>query len=77
MACAIPPAVPELVLAFSDTQPRSFGHLADDFWLSLAQLSLLPCQALRFPAYAVGVHDQRASHCPAKVETMLEKNVDL
>ena len=68
MAGAVPPAVPELVLALSDPQPGAFGHLTDDLRLSLAQLRLLPRQALCLPANTVGVHDQWAAHCPAKEE---------
>lgn len=67
VAGAVPPAVPKLVLALPDAQPGSFGHLADNLWLSLAQLSLLPRQTLRLPAYAVGVHHQRTAHRPRKV----------
>lgn len=68
VAGAVPPAVPELVLALPDTQPGPFGHLADNLWLSLAQFSLLPRQTLRLPANAVGVHHQWAAHRPGKVE---------
>lgn len=68
VAGAVPPAVPELVLALPDAQPGSFGHLADDLRLGLAQLGLLPRQALCLPANAVGVHDQRTAHRPGKAE---------
>lgn len=64
VAGAVPPAVPELVLALPDAQPSSFGHLVDDLGLSLAQLSLFPRQALCLPANAVGVHDQWTAHRP-------------
>lgn len=67
VASAVPPTVPELVLALPDAQPRPFGHLTDNLWLSLAQLSLLPRQTLRLPANAVRVHHQRTAHCPRKV----------
>lgn len=73
VAGAVPPAVPELVLALLDTQPGPFSHFADNLWLSLAQLSLLPCQTLRLPANAVGVHHQRTAHRPGKVSTISEK----
>lgn len=68
MAGAVPPAVPELILALPDAQPGSFGNLTDDLWLSLAQLSLLPCQTLCLSANTVGVHHQRTAHCPRKYE---------
>lgn len=67
VARAVPPTVPELVLALPDAQPGPFSHLTDNFWLSLAQLSLLPCQTLCLPANAVGVHHQRTAHRPGKV----------
>ncbi len=73
VASAVPPAVPELVLALPDAQPGSFGHLTDNLWLSLAQLSLLAGKTLRLPANAVGVHHQRTAHRPRKIETMLQK----
>lgn len=66
VASAVPPAVPELVLALPDAKPGSFGHLADDLRLSLAQLGLLPRQTLRLPADAVGVHHQWTAHRPGK-----------
>ncbi|TNN88774.1 hypothetical protein EYF80_001106 [Liparis tanakae] len=66
VASAVPPAIPELVLALPDAQPGSFGHLTDDLRLSLAQLGLLPSQTLRLPANAVGVHYQRTAHRPGK-----------
>lgn len=67
VACAVPPAVPELVLALPDAQPGPFGHLTDNLRLRLAQLGLLPSQTLRFSANAVGIHHQRTAHRPAKV----------
>lgn len=70
---AVPPPVPELVLALPDAQLGSFGYLTDNLWLSLAQLSLLTRQTFRLPAYAVRVHHQRTAHRPTKVYTMLEK----
>jgi len=73
VASAVPPAIPELVLALPDAQPGSFGHLTDDLWLSLAQIGLLPSQALRLPANAVGVHYQRTAHRPGKVEKCQRK----
>lgn len=64
VACAVPPPVPELVLALPDAQPGSFGYLTDNLRLGLAQLSLLTCQTFRLPAYAVRVHHQRTAHRP-------------
>lgn len=66
VAGAVPAPVPELVLALPDAEPGPFGHFTDNFWLGLAQLSLLPRQTFRLPADAVGIHDQRTAHCPAK-----------
>lgn len=73
VASAVPAAVSELVLALPDAQPCSFGHLTDNLWLSLAQLSLLPCQTLRLPANAVGVHHQRTADRPGKDTKMLDR----
>lgn len=56
VAGAVPPPVPELVLALPDAQPGSFGYLTDNLRLGLAQLRLLARQALCLPAYAVRVH---------------------
>lgn len=69
VAGAVPPAVPELVLALPDAQPGAFGHLADNLWLGLAELRLLPRQALCLSAYAVGVHHQRTADRPAGGKT--------
>lgn len=66
VAGAVPPAVPELVLALPDAQSGPFGHFADDLRLVLAQLGLLPGQPPRLPADAVRVHDQRTAHSPAR-----------
>lgn len=66
MAGAVPPAVPELVLALPDSQSGPFGHFADDLRLVLAQLGLLPGQPPRLPADAIRVHDQRTAHGPAR-----------
>lgn len=67
LAGAVPPAVPELVLALPDAEPRSFGHLADYLRLSLAELGLLPRQTLCLSANAVGVHHQRTADRPGEV----------
>lgn len=75
VAGAVPSPVPELVLALPNAQPGSFGYLADDFWLSLAQLGLFTRQTLGFPAYAVRVHHQGTAHRPRSISAVLEKSI--
>ena len=66
---AVPAAIAKLVLTFPDAQFGALGHLADNLWLSLAQLCLFASEALGLPADTVGIHDQRTAHRPEEQDT--------
>lgn len=64
LGCAIPPPIPELVLAFMESQSGTIRNFFHNLRLVATDFALLAHKSPRFPTNAVRIHHQGATYCP-------------